>query len=483
MSTNRKKIVTGLSWSYAERITAQAVSLLVSIILARLLAPEDFGVIAMVMIFITLCDVIVTGGLGNSLVQKEQIDKLDVDTMLICSIVLSVTLYLFIFLSAPFVATFFKTPIISTILRVLGIRIIFSGFNSIQKAWVQKKLEFKKFFLATLSGVLISAIVGILLAYNDFGVWALVAQYLTNTIVSTVLLYIIDDWIPKLQFSWERAKGMLSFGWKILVSNTVSTLVGEFKTILIGRQFGAKDLAYFDQGNKFPNILLVNIDATIISVLFPVLSGTQRDIDNLKRICRRSICTCMYLSSPLLIGLICMADDFIIVIFTEKWVGAIPFLKILALSYVIRPLSTMCNQAILALGRSDISLKCMVLNSIISLALIAISVFIIGEVIWVAYAAVLIAIINMFIFSFYSNCLFGYTFKEQLIDMFPSIGLSIIMGFLVRSIHYLPLDHTSILVIQVLIGVSAYYIISKVIKFEPFYYLSDTIKELLEKKF
>ena len=482
MSTNRKRIVTGLSWSYAERITAQAVSLLVSIILARLLAPEDFGVIAMVMIFITLCDVIVTGGLGNSLVQKERIDRLDVDTMLICSIVLSVSLYIVIFITAPFIALFFEMPIISPVLRVLGLRIIFSGFNSIQKAWVQKKLEFKKFFLATFAGVLISAFVGILLAYKGFGVWALVAQYLTNTVVSTILLYIIDDWIPKLQFSWERASGMLSYGWKVLVSTTVSTLVGEFKTILIGKQFGAKDLAYFDQGNKFPNILLVNIDATIISVLFPVLSGTQRDLDNLKRICRRSISTCMYLSAPLLIGLICVADDFIIAIYTEKWVGAIPFLKILALSYVIRPLSTMCNQAILALGRSDISLKCMVLNSIISLGLIAIAVFYIGDVIWVAYAAVFIAVINMLLFSIYSKKLFDYSYKEQFMDMYPSIAISIIMGLIVRCVHFLPLNHVFTLMLEVFVGASVYFIISKIIKYEPFYYLCDTIKEFLNQK-
>lgn len=482
MSTSGKKVIGGFGWSYAERISAQVVSLLVSIVLARLLTPEEFGIISLVMIFITLCDAIVMGGLGNSLVQKKDANEIDVNTMLTCSIGLSVLLYAIIFIAAPFVSDFFNTPVMTPILRVLGIRVLVSGFNSIQRAWVQKKLEFKKFFYATSIGVVASAVIGIYMAYSGYGVWSLVVQYLSNTVLGTVVLLIVDDWKPKLQFSWVRAKGMLSYGWKVLASTVFYTLEGDIRSVLIGKKFGAADLAFFDQGKKFPNILVVNINSTISSVLFPVFSESQNDMINLKRMCRRSVKTCMYLLAPLLLGLFFIAEDFIRVVFTEKWMGAVPFLQILTIAYLTRPFSTTCNQAIMSIGRSDISMYAIIITNGLDLLLVLLSVFVFENIIWIAYSLVITEFIGMFIFMFAVAKYIGYSLREQLDDIIPSILLSLAMGGILYLIHLLPISSLMILVLQFVTGVAFYFVASYVMKFESYQYLMKMIEDKIGMK-
>lgn len=482
MSRTGTKVIGGLGWSYAERISAQVVSLLVSIVLARLLTPDEFGIISLVMIFITLCDAIVMGGLGNAVVQKKEAKEIDVNTMLTCSMALSILLYIAIFFLAPYVSDFFNTSIMTPILRVLGIRVLFSGFNSIQRAWIQKKLEFKKFFYATSVGVLVSAIIGIYMAYTGFGVWALVAQYLSNTVLGTIVLIFVDDWKPRLQFSWERAKGMLSYGINILISTIIYTVVGDIRSILIGKKFGASDLAFFDQGKKIPNILVVNINSTISSVLFPIFSESQTDLTNLKRMCRRSVKTCTYLVTPLLLGLFFTANDLIKVIFTEKWIGAVPFLQILTIAYLTRPFSNTCNQAIMSIGRSDISMYIMTFVHVLDLLLIILSVFVLHNVLWIAYSLAITEYTTMIIFMMVVTRYIGYSLREQLKDITPSILLSLAMGLIIFFIHFLPISDLMILTCQIILGISFYFGVSYLMNFESFKYIMKIVEEKTGKK-
>lgn len=254
MESNKHKVASGLFWSYGERIFAQLVSLIVSIILARLLSPENYGVISIVMIFITFCDAIVTGGFGNAIVQKKEADELDVNTMFCCSMAVSALLYGIIYVAAPWIAGFYSMDIICPILRVLGLRLLISGVNSIQRAWIQKRMLFRQFFIATSFGTALSAVVGIGLAYLGAGAWALVAQYLTNSFVDTTVLFFTNDWRPKLQFSLARARALLAYGWKVLLTTIVFTIESNLRSLIIGKKFGSADLAYYDQGNKFPKI-------------------------------------------------------------------------------------------------------------------------------------------------------------------------------------------------------------------------------------
>lgn len=477
MECNKQKVAGGLFWSYGERIIAQLVSLVVSIVLARLLDPENYGVISIVMIFITFCDAIVSGGFGNAIVQKKDADELDVNTMLCCSVATSFLLYLIIFFAAPFIADFYEMDIIRSILRVLGLRLLISGVNSIQRAWIQKRMLFKRFFISTLFGTIISAIVGIAMAYSGMGAWALVAQYLTNSFIDTTVLLITNDWKPRLQFSWVRAKDMLSYGWKVLVTTVVYTIEGDLRSLIIGKKFGSADLAYYDQGKKFPNLLVTNINTSISNVMFPVLSENQNDLIRLKQMCRRAVRVGIYLLSPLLIGLIGVADTFVIAILSEKWAPCILFLRILTLVFLVRPFTTTCQQSILSVGRSDITLKIEIIVNVIAIGLLFYSVFIWESVLGIAIGTLIAELVSMGMFMYYENKIIRYSYKEQLQDLLPSLGLATTMGVIVYIVHFLPIHKGLVLVLQVVIGAVFYLVTSYVLQFEPFIYLVGMLKE------
>ena len=479
MESSKQKVAGGLFWSYGERIMAQLVSLIVSIVLARLLDPENYGVISIVMIFITFCDAIVTGGFGNAIVQKKDADEVDVNTMLCCSVATSILLYIIIFCAAPYIASFYNMPIIRPILRVLGLRLLISGVNSIQRAWIQKRMLFKRFFISTSFGTIISAVVGISMAYMGKGAWALVGQYLTNSFIDTAVLLITNDWKPRLQFSWKRAKEMLSYGWKVLVTTVVYTIEGDLRSLIIGKKFGSADLAYYDQGKKFPNLLVTNINTSISNVMFPVLSESQNDPTRLKQLCRRAVRIGIYLLSPLLIGLMGVADTFVIAILSEKWAPCIPFLRILTLVFLVRPFTTTCQQSILSVGRSDITLKIEIIVNAVAIGILFYSVFILESVLGIAIGTLIAELVSMGMFMYYENKIIRYSYKEQLQDLLPSLGLATVMGVIVYIVHFLPIYKGLALILQVVIGAAFYFAASYVLQFEPFVYLVGMLKEKL----
>lgn len=482
MDNSKQKVARGLFWSYSERIMAQLVSLIVSIVLARLLDPENYGVISIVMIFITFCDAIVTGGFGNSIVQKKDADELDVNTMLICSMVTSLLLYMVLFFAAPFIASFYHMDIIRPILRVLGIRLLISGVNSIQRAWIQKRMLFKRFFISASFGTAISAFVGIYMAYIGAGAWALVGQYLTNSFIDTFVLFVTNDWKPKLQFSFDCAKQMLSYGWKVLVTTVVYTVEGDLRSLVIGKKFGSADLAYYDQGKKFPNLLVSNINTSISNVMFPALSQCQNDMVKLKRMCRRAVKIGIYLLTPLLIGLIGVSDTFVIVILSDKWTLCIPYLRILTLVFLVRPFTTTCQQSILSVGRSDITLKIEVVVNIVAMGILFFAVFRMKSVLWVAYGTLSTEIVSMVMFMYYENKIIGYTYKEQLQDLLPGISLAVCMGVLVYLIQYIPLNDCGIFIIQIIVGAVFYIGVSCLLHIDSFVYLIRMLEEKTHNK-
>ena len=431
------------------------------------------------MIFITFCDAIVTGGFGNAIVQKKDADELDVNTMLCCSVATSILLYIIIFCAAPYIASFYNMPIIRPILRVLGLRLLISGVNSIQRAWIQKRMLFKRFFISTSFGTIISAVVGISMAYMGKGAWALVGQYLTNSFIDTAVLLITNDWKPRLQFSWKRAKEMLSYGWKVLVTTVVYTIEGDLRSLIIGKKFGSADLAYYDQGKKFPNLLVTNINTSISNVMFPVLSESQNDPTRLKQLCRRAVRIGIYLLSPLLIGLMGVADTFVIAILSEKWAPCIPFLRILTLVFLVRPFTTTCQQSILSVGRSDITLKIEIIVNAVAIGILFYSVFILESVLGIAIGTLIAELVSMGMFMYYENKIIRYSYKEQLQDLLPSLGLATVMGVIVYIVHFLPIYKGLALILQVVIGAAFYFAASYVLQFEPFVYLVGMLKEKL----
>ena len=481
MSNKHNGVKGGLIWSFGERITAQLVSTIVTIVLARLLDPAHYGIISIVTVFITFCNVFVTSGMGSALVQKKEVDEQDYNTAFLISLMIAVVLYTVLFFAAPYVALFYEMAELKWVLRVMALRLPLASINSIQQAHVQRAMQFKRFFIATLFGTVLSGFVGIALALNGFGVWALVAQYLTNTTVDTIVLLFVEKWIPKLQFSMQKAKSIYSFGWKVLATNLVYTAEEDIRSLIVGKVFGSADLAFYDQGKKYPSILVNNLNSAINKVMLPAYSRTQDDLEKLKIMLRKSIAVGAFILGPVLIGFAAVSDSFIEVVLTSKWLFSSPYIKIFCLIYLTRPLETACHQALLAIGRSDIVLRIMIAVNVIALATVFVATFGFHSVFLIAVGSLISSFVSLGSFMFFANKLIGYGLKEQIDDLFPALISSIIMGVVVYAIGFIGLDGVLLLFVQVLTGGLIYVFFAKAFRLSAYEYLISTLKKSIKK--
>lgn len=471
---------SGVIWKFAERFSAQLVSMVVSIILARILMPDDYGIVALVGIFITICNVFVSGGFGGALIQKKDADDIDFSSVFYISFVIALIFYLVLFFCAPLVAKLYENELITPILRVMGLRLPLASINSVQQAYVSRRMVYKKFFWATLIGTIISAVIGIWMAYTGYGVWALVAQDLINVIIDTLVLAIVDRWYPKLKFSFSKVKSLFSYGWKVLVASIIEAIYNDLRGLIIGIKYSSADLAYYNKGNNFPNIITNNINSSLNSVLFSALSKLQDEQQRLKEVVRRGMQVSSYVIFPCMIGLAVIADAFVKAILTEKWLPIIPYLQIMCFIGAIQSLDTANIQIMKALGRSDLFLKTEIIRRIVGITGILISMPF--GVFWIALSIVPTALIGLIINAIESKKLLGYAFKDQIKDIMPASILSILMGAIVYSISFVPLNATVVLVLQVLFGIIVYVLASVIFKIDSFSFICHTIKTLLKRK-
>lgn len=474
-NTRQRKVLSGLFWIFSERITAQLVSLLVSIILARLLTPDDYGTVTLVTVFITIANVFVSCGLGNALIQKKDADNLDFSSVFYINIAVSVLLYAVLFFAAPYIAEFYGMPILNPVLRVLGIRIPVAAVNSVQHAYVSRNMLFKKFFWSTLFGTVLSGIVGIIMAYKGFGVWALVAQYMTNTCIDTVVLWFTVKWRPVLSCSAERAKPLVKYGWKLLVSALLDTGYTQIRSLLIGKIYTSEDLAFYNQGEKYPHVLSVNINSSIGGVLFPAMSQFQSDKNKIKEITRRSIQVCSYAIWPMMVGIAVIAEPLIRLLLTDKWLPCVPFLRIFCFIYGLWPIHTANLQAINAMGRSDIFLKLEIVKKILGITVLVISIPL--GTLAIAEGLIITGVISSFINAFPNVKLLGYLFKEQLSDLLSPFVLSAVMAAVIFPVSKTGLNDIAVISIQVVCGAAVYLIGSVISKQKGLMYILNLLKK------
>ena len=266
------KTITGFFWQLSQKVLCQVVSFGISVVLARILLPSDYGVVAICSMFLILTGIFISGGLGTALIQKKDADDLDFCTVFYSGMVLSLVVYFAVFFAAPFIADFFKNDQITPVIRVLALAMPIGTLSGVQNAFVSRQMIFKKFFYSSLIGTFASGGIGLAMALTGFGVWALVGQNLVSTITNTLVLFCIIDWHPKLRFSYERFKVLFSFGWKMAVINILTTFFYQLKGYVIGYKYSATQLAFYNRGEGLPGILYNNINGTISDVLFPALS-------------------------------------------------------------------------------------------------------------------------------------------------------------------------------------------------------------------
>ena len=476
---SNKSVFSNFIWRFAERCGAQLVTFIVSIVLARILMPEDYGTVALVTVFTTIMQVFVDSGLSTALIQKKDADDLDFSSVFYFNFAVCIILYLIMFLAAPLIASFYNMLELTLVVRVISLTIVISGVKGVQQSYVSRNMLFKRFFYATLGGTIFSAFLGIAMAYAGFGVWAIVAQQLSNTAIDTLILWITVKWRPKLMFSWGRLRGLLGFGWKLLCSALLDTIYNNLRSLIIGKVYSSADLAYYNEGKKFPNLIVTNINTSIDSVLLPAMAKEQDDKDRVKNMTRRSIMVSCYIMAPLMIGLACCASNIVTIVLTEKWLPCVFFLQIFCITYMFYPIHTANLNAIKAMGRSDLFLKLEVWKKVIGMIFLLSTMFISVEA--MAYSLLISTLTSMIINSWPNKKLLNYSFLEQIKDILPSIILAIGMGTVVYLIGYLSLPILPLLLIQVICGGVLYIVGSAVFKLEPYVYVKGIVLSFIRR--
>ncbi|MBR5595996.1 MAG: lipopolysaccharide biosynthesis protein [Paludibacteraceae bacterium] len=459
-----------------ERISAQLVQLVVSIVLARILSPSDYGAVAMVTIFVMLANVLIEGGFSSALIQKKDADDIDFSTVFYFSIAFSLVLYAILYFSAPAISSFYgeEYKILTPVLRVLGIQVIIFAVNSVQQAYVQRQMMFKNFFWATLVGTIVSAVVGLFMAYSGFGIWSIVAQQLTAGIINTLTLYIVTRKLPIWAFSFSRLRSLFNYGVKLLGASLLVTGYQELRALIIGKLYTAQDLAFFDRGKQFPSLIVTNINSSIGAVLFPKMAKEQDSIEQIKRTTRMSIRFSSYIMSPIMFGLSAVSEPFIRIVLTEKWVGCVPLMQWFCLVFLFMPIHTANMQALKAIGRSDTFLKLELIKKTIEL----LSLF---AVVWISVDAI---VINMAILTtlftavnaFPNRKLLNYNYKEQIRDIFPSIIMSLVMLLLILIFNRLVvLTDLMTIFVDFFLGSALYIGMSIVTKNKEYMYITNTL--------
>lgn len=472
-------VISNLLWRFAERSGAQIVTFIVSIILARLLEPEAYGTISLITVFTTILQVFVDSGLGNALIQKKNTDDLDFSSVFYINIGFCLILYALIFICAPFIANFYDDQSLIALIRVLSLTVIISGVKNVQQAYVSKHLMFKEFFYSSLSGTIGAAIIGIILAFYGAGVWALVAQQVLNVLVNTIVLWCTVKWRPQKRFSIQRVKGLFSFGWKLLVSSLIDTVYTNIRQLIIGKMYSSSDLAFYNQGRQFPNVIVSNINTSIDSVLLPVLSTEQDSRETLKIMTRRAITMSTYIMAPLMMGLAFTAPAVVELVLTEKWLPCVPYLRIFCITFMFYPLHTANLNAIKAMGRSDLYLRLEIIKKVIGMILLLSTMWF--GVMAMAYSLLVSSVTSQIVNTWPNKALLNYSYLEQLKDIIPSIGLAVFMGICVSFIELLGVNALITLMLQVTLGVIIYIVGSKIMKIEAFDYLWEIIKKFVPK--
>lgn len=478
--SDRNSVLLNFIWRFAERCGAQLVTFVVSIVLARILAPEDYGQIALITVFTTIMQVFVDSGLGLALIQKKDADDLDFSSVFYFNFVVCLALYSIMFIGAPYIAAFYKDISLTPIIRVISLTIVISGVKGIQQSYVSRNMLFKRFFFSTLGGTIFSAFLGIGLAYSGFGVWAIVAQQLSNTAIDTLILWLTVKWRPKKMFSWERLKSLLSFGWKMLVSSLLDTVYNNIRSLIIGKMYSSADLAYYNQGKQFPHTIVNNINTSIDSVLLPSMSSAQDDRARVKAMTRRSITISTYIMAPMMMGLAFCAKPIVQLVLTDKWLPCVPFLRIFCITYMFYPIHTANLNAIKAMGRSDYFLKLEIAKKAVGLILLFSTMWF--GVMAMAYSLLIGTITGMIINSWPNRKLLNYSYFEQMKDIVPGIALAVFMGCCVKLVELLHLSTALTLVIQIPLGALIYIGASAMLHLESFEYLLGMVKSILNRR-
>lgn len=472
----KESVFSGFVWKFAERVLAQGVSLVVSIVLARMLLPEDYSVVGIVAIFFAFSNILITGGLNTALIQKKDADIEDYSTVLSISLILAVILYAALFFAAPWIARIYDKELLIPIVRVMSLTLIINAVNSVLSAYTSSHLLFRNFFVSTIAGNVISAAVGIGMAMAGMGAWALVAQQMTAGVIGTIVLFFMSKVRFMLKISLYRFKALFAYGSKIFISSLISVIYEQLNPLIIGLRFSSTDLAYYTKGQSFPGLLNSTISDTLSAVLFPAMSKLQDDKEAVLQVTRRYIRVASYVVFPLMVGFFAVAEKFVAFVLTEKWMPAVPYIQIFCAGYMLNIIQVGNLQAIKAIGRSDIALILEIIKKSIYFVIIAAFVLLSDSPVMLAISSVVCTVAATVVNTYPNRKLIGYRYRYQLMDLLPNFCQAIAMGAVVLLIGQLKLAAVWVLLIQIICGVVVYVGLSLLTKNENFTYLLNYLK-------
>lgn len=468
-------------WNLLEKIGIQIVNAIVSIILARLLDPSDYGNYTIVATITSVIIVVVDLGLPAALIQKENTDNLDYSTVFWTNVIVCGLFYLLVcLLSTSFSHYYGEEEKLALYIKVCAFRIIISAIKNVQEAYVSKNLLFKKYFITSTIGTVIAAIAGVLLALTGYGVWALIVLNLLDYLIDMFLTCFIVKWRPTFEFSFERLKSLLNFSWKVSLTSIVSSIFDNYREIIVGKKFSLANLAFYDKGSSLSNKIVVTINDALKNVTFPFFSNNQNDINKIKTITQNTIKTTMYVMLPMIAGFVAVSNTFIEVVYTNKWMPAVPFIVIISISNCFIPISDLCSNVIKSQGRSDLILKVGVYSRIIDIIILIISLCF--GLRGMAVGCVVSRAINTTIYLKETNDIIDYGITNLIIDLFPSLLISSIMGLLVFVININMITKFALLVVKVLTGIIIYIVMSFLFNKKQTLFFVNLVKETIVKK-
>lgn len=473
-----RRAASSFLFKLTESLGAQGISFVVSIVLARLLTPDDYGVLSMLTVFIAVSQVFVQSGLNTALIQKKDADDVDFSSAFFISLSIAVALYGLLFLLSPAIAAYFAMPQLRDALRVLALVLLPGALVSVQNAAVARRMAFRRLMLCSLAATAISGAVGVTMALLGCGYWALVGQQLSSQFALAAALLIAVPWRPRLRFSLARVKGLVGFSWKLLLSSLLDTGYQNLRTAVIGKQFSDDMLGFYNRGKQFPELVMNAVNGSIQSVMLPVLSEVQDDKARMKQMMRRSVMVSSFLVLPLMAGLAAVARPLVQLLLTDKWLPCVPFLQICCMDFAFYPIHTANLQAINAMGRSDVFLKLEAIKKSYGLVILAVSALCFHSVTAIAWGAVVSTLLSAVVNASPNRRMLGYGYLEQMKDILPPLALSILMFLCVSALGLLPLGALPLLALQVLAGVAIYAGLSLLLKLEAVTYLLEMLKSL-----
>lgn len=457
MTSGKNQSITGsLFWKLCERFGAQIIQMVVSIVIARILEPTEYGSVSMLAIFINLATVFVESGLSSALIQKTDTSDADCSAVFFYSMGMATLLYVLLFFCSPAIAAFYEMPQLKWLLRGLALVLFPGAFNSLQIAILSRRMEFKVQAKCSLIAVALSGVLGITLALLGYGAWALVAYQLGNKLLTCLFLHVNLRWLPRFGFSVKSTIGLFKFGVKLLGANLVDTLYHNLESLIIGKKFSAATLAFSDKGKMFPLTLIDNVDGAIQSVMFPSYSLKQDDMPGLRKLLLKTISASTYLVFPLMVGLACAATPLIGLILGEKWMGAVPFLVIYCGISSLFPFQTAGLQALNAVGHSGDYFRVIMAKRLAGLVMLAAAAFLFNTPYAILAAAFLGEVVGTVLSAVPLQVTIGVSLSQQLKACLPNFGMALIMGCPVYALTLAGLPYPLMLLAQIVVGITVY---------------------------